>query len=177
MTRKIDLQVIKDIKEGRRGRISEYVAERPSAKYTENGKVWGIPCDIALPCATQNELTAEDARELVKNGCIAVGEGANMPSTHEAIQVFLQNGVLFAPGKAANAGGVATSALEMSQNSARLSWSFDKVDQNLKNIMVNIYTNMSAAAEEYGHKDNFVVGANIAGFLKVADAMLAQGII
>ena len=173
----IDLQGIKDIKEGRRGRISEYVAERPSAKYTENGKVWGIPCDIALPCATQNELTAEDARELVKNGCIAVGEGANMPSTHEAIQVFLQNGVLFAPGKAANAGGVATSALEMSQNSARLSWSFDKVDQNLKNIMVNIYTNMSAAAEEYGHKDNFVVGANIAGFLKVADAMLAQGII
>ena len=173
----IDLQVIKDIKEGRRGRISEYVAERPSAKYTENGKVWGIPCDIALPCATQNELTAEDARELVKNGCIAVGEGANMPSTHEAIQVFLQNGVLFAPGKAANAGGVATSALEMSQNSARLSWSFDKVDQNLKNIMVNIYTNMSAAAEDMGHKDNFVVSANIAGFLKVVDAMLAQGII
>lgn len=173
----IDLALLKEIKEVRRGRISEYAAQRPNAKYYENGKVWGVPCDIALPCATQNELNAEDARELIKNGCIAVGEGANMPSTHDAIQVFLQNGILFAPGKAANAGGVATSALEMSQNSARLSWSFDKVDQNLKNIMVNIYTNMSAAAEEYGHKDNFVVGANIAGFLKVADAMLAQGII
>ena len=173
----IDVATLKQIKEVRRARISEYIKERPNAKFYEGKKVWGVPCDIALPCATQNELGAEDAKELIKNGCIAVGEGANMPSTTEATEVFLQNKILFAPGKAANAGGVATSALEMSQNSARVSWPFEKVDHQLNNIMINIYHNMANAAKEYGHEDNFVVGANIAGFLKVADAMMAQGIV
>lgn len=173
----IDVATLKQIKEVRRARISEYIKERPNAKFYEGKKVWGVPCDIALPCATQNELGAEDAKELIKNGCIAVGEGANMPSTTEATEVFLQNEILFAPGKAANAGGVATSALEMSQNSARVSWPFEKVDHQLNNIMINIYHNMANAAKEYGHEDNFVVGANIAGFLKVADAMMAQGIV
>lgn len=173
----IDVDTLKQIKEVRRARISEYIKERPHAKFYEGKKVWGVPCDIALPCATQNELGAEDAKELIKNGCIAVGEGANMPSTTEATEVFLQNKILFAPGKAANAGGVATSALEMSQNSARVSWPFEKVDHQLNNIMINIYHNMANAAKEYGHEDNFVVGANIAGFLKVADAMMAQGIV
>ena len=157
--------------------MSDYAKERPSAKYHEGGNVWEVPCDIALPCATQNEISEESAKLLVKNGVIAVGEGANMPSQLEAIDCFQANGVLFAPAKAANAGGVATSALEMSQNSARLSWSFDKVDARLNNIMRDIYANMSEAAKEYGHPDNFVMGANIAGFLKVADAMLAQGIV
>ncbi len=173
----IDVETLKQIKEVRRARISEYAKERPNATFYEGIKVWGVPCDIALPCATQNELGAEDAKELIKNGCIAVGEGANMPSTTEATEVFLQNKILFAPGKAANAGGVATSALEMSQNSARVSWPFEKVDHQLNNIMINIYHNMANAAKEYGHEDNFVVGANIAGFLKVADAMMAQGIV
>lgn len=173
----IDVATLKQIKEVRRARISEYAKERPNAKFYEGKKVWGVPCDIALPCATQNELGAEDAKELINNGCIAVGEGANMPSTTEATEVFLQNKILFAPGKAANAGGVATSALEMSQNSARVSWPFEKVDHQLNNIMINIYHNMANAAKEYGHEDNFVVGANIAGFLKVADAMMAQGIV
>ena len=173
----IDVATLKQIKEVRRARISEYIKERPTAKFYEGKKVWGVPCDIALPCATQNELGAQDAKELIKNGCIAVGEGANMPSTTEATEVFLQNKILFAPGKAANAGGVATSALEMSQNSARVSWPFEKVDHQLNNIMINIYHNMANAAKEYGHEDNFVVGANIAGFLKVADAMMAQGIV
>ena len=173
----IDVDTLKQIKEVRRARISEYIKERPHAKFYEGKKVWGVPCDIALPCATQNELGAEDAKELIKNGCIAVGEGANMPSTTEATEVFLQNKILFAPGKAANAGGVATSALEMSQNSARVSWPFEKVDHQLNNIMINIYHNMANAAKEYGHEDNFVVGANIAGFLKVSDAMMAQGIV
>lgn len=173
----IDVATLKQIKEVRRARISEYIKERPNAKFYEGKKVWGVTCDIALPCATQNELGAEDAKELIKNGCIAVGEGANMPSTTEATEVFLQNKILFAPGKAANAGGVATSALEMSQNSARVSWPFEKVDHQLNNIMINIYHNMANAAKEYGHEDNFVVGANIAGFLKVADAMMAQGIV
>ena len=173
----IDVATLKQIKEVRRARISEYIKERPNATFYEGKKVWGVPCDIALPCATQNELGAEDAKELIKNGCIAVGEGANMPSTTEATEVFLQNKILFAPGKAANAGGVATSALEMSQNSARVSWPFEKVDHQLNNIMINIYHNMANAAKEYGHEDNFVVGANIAGFLKVADAMMAQGIV
>lgn len=173
----IDVATLKQIKEVRRARISEYIKERPNAKFYEGKKVWGVPCDIALPCATQNELGAEDAKELIKNGCIAVGEGANMPSTTEATEVFLQSKILFAPGKAANAGGVATSALEMSQNSARVSWPFEKVDHQLNNIMINIYHNMANAAKEYGHEDNFVVGANIAGFLKVADAMMAQGIV
>lgn len=173
----IDVETLKQIKEVRRARISEYAKERPNATFYKGKKVWGVPCDIALPCATQNELGAEDAKELIKNGCIAVGEGANMPSTTEATEVFLQNKILFAPGKAANAGGVATSALEMSQNSARVSWPFEKVDHQLNNIMINIYHNMANAAKEYGHEDNFVVGANIAGFLKVADAMMAQGIV
>lgn len=173
----IDVATLKQIKEVRRARISEYAKERPNATFYEGKKVWGVPCDIALPCATQNELGAQDAKELIKNGCIAVGEGANMPSTAEATEVFLQNKILFAPGKAANAGGVATSALEMSQNSARVSWPFEKVDHQLNNIMINIYHNMATAAKEYGYEDNFVVGANIAGFLKVADAMMAQGIV
>lgn len=173
----IDVATLKQIKEVRRARISEYAKERPNATFYEGKKVWGVPCDIALPCATQNELGAQDAKELIKNGCIAVGEGANMPSTAEATEAFLQNKILFAPGKAANAGGVATSALEMSQNSARVSWPFEKVDHQLNNIMINIYHNMATAAKEYGYEDNFVVGANIAGFLKVADAMMAQGIV
>lgn len=173
----IDVALLKEIKEVRRGRMSDYAKERPSAKYHEKGNVWEVPCDVALPCATQNEISEASAKTLVKNGVIAVGEGANMPSQLEAIDYFQANGVLFAPAKAANAGGVATSALEMSQNSARLSWSFDKVDARLNNIMKDIYANMSDAAKEYGHPDNFVMGANIAGFLKVADAMLAQGIV
>ena len=140
-------------------------------------KVWEVPCDVALPCATQNELDLESAKTLVKNGCFAVAEGANMPTTIEATNYFLANKVLFAPGKAANAGGVATSALEMSQNSARIVWTFEQVDEKLKDIMESIYFHMSAAAKEYNSEDNFVVGANIAGFLKVADAMMAQGIV
>ena len=173
----IDVALLKEIKEVRRGRMSDYAKERPSAKYYAGGNVWEIPCDVALPCATQNEISEASAKMLVQNGVIAVGEGANMPSQLEAIDCFQANGVLFAPAKAANAGGVATSALEMSQNSARLSWSFDRVDTRLNNIMKDIYANMSDAAKEYGHPDNFVMGANIAGFLKVADAMLAQGIV
>ena len=173
----IDLAALKEIKEVKRGRIKEYLQYRPNARYFETGKVWSVPCDIALPCATQNELDENDAAQLVKNGCAAVAEGANMPSTAAAADVFIANKVLFAPGKAANAGGVATSALEMSQNSTRMSWSFEQVDSELKKIMVNIYRNMAAAAKEYGAEDNFVVGANIAGFLKVADAMMAQGVV
>lgn len=173
----IDLDVLKSIKEERRGRVREYADICKGSEYHEGGRVWSIPCDIALPCATQNELNEKDAEMLVKNGCIAVSEGANMPSTPEAMKVFKKAHILFAPAKAANAGGVATSALEMSQNSARLSWSFDKVDGNLQNIMKTIYHNMANAAEEYAEMDDFVSGANIAGFLKVADAMMAQGII
>jgi len=171
----IDLAVVKEIKDVRRGRISEYKNYKPNAVYTEGKGIWNIKCDIALPCATQNELNENDAEALVNNGCIAVCEGANMPSTLEATEVFLRNKILFAPGKAANAGGVATSALEMCQNSMRTSWTFDEVDQKLKGIMVNIYNNVSSAAKEAGHEDNFVVGANIAGFKKIAAAMMAQG--
>ena len=171
----IDLDAVKEIKEVKRGRISEYTSYRPGAVYTEGKGIWNIKCDIALPCATQNELNEDDAKALVKNGCIAVGEGANMPSTLEATDVFLHNNVLFAPGKAANAGGVSTSALEMSQNSMRIAWTFEEVDKKLKDIMVNIYNNVALAAEESGQRDNFVIGANIAGFKKVADAMLQQG--
>ena len=173
----IKLDVVKQIKEVERGRIKEYAARVPSAEYHEGCRgIWTIPCDVALPCATQNELDAEGAKALIANGCFAVGEGANMPSTLEATELFLQNGVLFAPGKAANAGGVATSALEMSQNSARLSWTFDEVDEKLKGIMANIFAKCAEAAKEYGDKPtNYVIGANIAGFLKVADAMMAQG--
>ena len=173
----IKLDVVKQIKEVERGRIKEYAARVPGAEYHEGCRgIWTIPCDVALPCATQNELDAEGAKALIANGCFAVGEGANMPSTLEATELFLQNGILFAPGKAANAGGVATSALEMSQNSARLSWSFDEVDEKLKGIMANIFAKCAEAAKEYGDKPtNYVIGANIAGFLKVADAMMAQG--
>jgi len=173
----IDLDAIKEIKLVKRGRLSEYTSYRPNAEYHEGKGVWTIPCDIALPCATQNELNGDDARALVKNGCYAVGEGANMPSTKEAVDVFLENKIMFAPGKAANAGGVATSALEMSQNSQRYSWSFEEVDSKLKGIMVGIYKQMSEAAEEYGTKGNFVAGANIAGFIKVAQAMMSQGVV
>lgn len=174
----INLDSIKQIKEVEGKRIKAYVDLHPDAEFHEGcGGIWTIPCDIALPSATQNELDGEAAKTLVKNGCIAVGEGANMPSTPEAVEVFLENKVLFGPAKAANAGGVATSALEMGQNSMRYSWTFEKVDEKLKNIMENIYENSSKAAAEYGHPDNLVVGANIAGFLKVADAMFAQGVV
>mgnify|MGYP005954486075 CR=1 FL=1 len=172
----IDLALVKEIKEVRRGRISEYTEKHPDAVYKTGAGVWSVPCDIALPCATQNELTAEDAKLLVKNGCKAVCEGANMPTTIEATQYLMENGVLFVPGKAANAGGVATSALEMSQNSERLSWTFEEVDEKLKSIMAGIYRSISQTAEKYGMAGNYVAGANIAGFEKVADAMLAHGI-
>ena len=173
----IDLAVGKQIKEVERGRIKEYAARVKGAEYHEGcSGIWTVKCDIALPCATQNEINEASAKALVANGVIAVGEGANMPSTPEAIAVFQNAGVLFAPAKAANAGGVATSALEMSQNSQRLSWTFEEVDAKLKNIMVNIFHNAYNAAEKYGMKGNLVAGANIAGFEKVADAMLAQGI-
>jgi glutamate dehydrogenase (NADP+) len=171
----IDLAAVQEIKEVKRGRISDYLAYRPGAAYTAGKGIWAIPCDVALPCATQNELDEADAAALVANGCFAVGEGANMPTTLEATEVFLQNKVLFAPGKAANAGGVATSALEMCQNSMRAAWTFEEVDRKLKDIMVNIYNNIAAAAKEIGSEDNFVVGANIAGFKKVAEAMIQQG--
>ena len=173
----IKLDVVKQIKEVRRGRIKEYVAEVPTAVYTEGKGIWTVPCDIALPCATQNELNLEDAKALKANGCFCVAEGANMPSTREATDFFLENGMLFMPGKAANAGGVATSALEMSQNSQRLSWTFEEVDAKLKDIMVNIYAKVSDAAERYGVAGNYVAGANLAGFEKVAEAMIAQGIV
>ncbi|GFN34050.1 NADP-specific glutamate dehydrogenase [Paenibacillus xylaniclasticus] len=174
----IDLALVKQLKEVERKRISEYVKSRPQAKYTEGcSGIWSIPCDIALPCATQNEINEESAKLLVKNGVKAIGEGANMPSTLAAIDTFLNNGILFGPAKAANAGGVAVSALEMSQNSMRLSWTFEEVDAKLHQIMKNIYNNSVAAAEKYGHPGNLVVGANIAGFVKVADAMIAQGVV
>ena len=177
----IDVELLKEVKEVKRARLDAYAAARPSAVYhdkkTEGSNVWDIKCDIALPCATQNELGIEDAKKLVANGVIAVAEGANMPTTLEATEYFQQNGVLFAPGKAANAGGVATSALEMSQNSERLSWSFEEVDSKLQGIMVNIFRNLDAAAKKYGFEGNYVVGANIAGFEKVATAMLAQGVV
>ena len=172
----IDLDALKEIKEVKRARLTEYKNYRPNAEYHEGKGVWSVKCDVALPCATQNELDIEDAKQLVANGCFAVAEGANMPTTLEATKYLQENGVLFAPGKAANAGGVATSALEMSQNSERLSWSFEEVDEKLKTIMVNICHNMADAAKKYGYEGNYVVGANAAGFEKVADAMLAQGI-
>lgn len=172
----IDLDLMKQIKEIRRERISEYASERDGAFYRVGCKnIWTVPCDIALPCATQNELDIEGAKALVKNGCIAVAEGANMPTTPGAVALLQESGVLFAPAKAANAGGVATSGLEMTQNSMRCSWSFDEVDAKLREIMKNIYKNASSAAKEHGREGDLVAGANIAGFLKVADAMLAQG--
>ena len=172
----IDVELLKEVKEVHRARLTEYAEKRPSAEYHEGRGVWQIKCDIALPCATQNELLLDDAKQLVANGCKAVCEGANMPTTLDATQYLQENGVLFICGKASNAGGVATSALEMSQNSERLSWSFEEVDAKLKNIMVNIYHNIDDAAKRYGMEGNYVAGANIAGFEKVADAMLAQGI-
>ena len=174
----IQLDTIKKIKEIERKRIKEYLSYHKKAKYTEGcAGIWNIKCDIALPCATQNELDEAGAKILAKNGCIAVGEGANMPCTPEAADVFLHNKMLFLPGKAANAGGVAVSGLEMAQNSQRIPWTFDKADAELKNIMVTIYKNTSQAAKEYGQPNNFILGANIAGFLKVAKAMLAQGLV
>lgn len=172
----IDLDALKEIKEVNRGRLTEYKKYRPNSEYHEGRGVWTVKADIALPCATQNELTIEDAKALVANGVTAVAEGANMPSTLEATQYFLDNKILFAPGKAANAGGVATSALEMSQNSERLSWSFEEVDSKLQNIMVNLFHNMDDAAKRYGKEGNYVAGANIAGFEKVVTAMIAQGV-
>ncbi len=173
----IKIDTVKQLKEVERKRISEYVKSHPKAKYFQGcSGIWSVKCDIALPSATQNEIDANSASILVKNGCFAVGEGANMPSTPEAIDIFHKNNVLFAPAKAANAGGVATSGLEMCQNSARYSWTFEEVDAKLKNIMINIYKNASKAAKDYGFGDNLVAGANIAGFLKVAEAMFAQGI-
>ena len=172
----IDVEALQEIKEVKRIRLTEYKKYRPNSEYHEGRGLWSVKCDIALPCATQNELLIDDAKVLVANGCKAVGEGANMPTTLEATDYLLENGVLFAPGKAANAGGVATSALEMSQNSERLSWTFEEVDAKLKQIMVNIFHNMDDAAARYNAKGNYVVGANIAGFEKVATAMLAQGI-
>jgi len=172
----LDLDLLKEIKEVKRARLTEYAKARKSAEYHEGRGVWLIKCDVALPCATQNELLLEDAKQLVANGCLAVAEGANMPTTLEATKYLQENGVLFAPGKAANAGGVATSALEMSQNSERLSWTFEEVDSKLQSIMVNIFHNLDDAAKRYNKEGDYVVGANIAGFEKVVDAMIAQGI-
>ena len=173
----IDVAALKEIKEVKRQRLTEYKTYRPNAEYHDGKGIWSVKCDIALPCATQNELGVDDAKALVANGVIAVAEGANMPTTAEATDYFQANGVLFLPGKAANAGGVATSALEMSQNSERLHWSFEKVDTTLKGIMVELYHNIDNAAKKYGFEGNYVVGANIAGFEKVVDAMSAQGIV
>jgi len=174
----INLATVQRLKEVERKRISEYVKDHPAAEYHEGcSGIWTIPCDIALPCATQNELDGEAAKTLLQNGCFAVGEGANMPSTPEAVEVFLANKTIYAPGKASNAGGVACSALEMSQNSMRYSWTFEEVDAKLKNIMIGIYNSASEAAKEFGMEGNLVAGANIAGFLKVANAMMAQGIV
>ena len=173
----IDVAALKEIKEVKRARLTEYKNYRPNSEYHEGRGVWSVKVDLALPCATQNELHLEDAKQLVANGCVAVCEGANMPTTYEATEYLQENGVIFAPGKAANAGGVATSALEMSQNSERLSWTFEEVDAKLKNIMVNICHNMVDAAKRYDMEGNYVAGANIAGFEKVVDAMTAQGIV
>ena len=173
----IDVELLKEVKEIRRERLTAYAEARDSAEYHEGKGVWTIKCDIALPCATQNELQLEDAKTLVENGVLAVAEGANMPTTIEATEFLQENDVLFAPGKASNAGGVATSALEMSQNSQRLSWTFEEVDSKLQGIMENIFANAAAAAEEYGMDKNYLAGANIAGFQKVVEAMNAQGIV
>lgn len=173
----IDVALLKEVKENRRQRLTEYASQRESAEYHEGRGVWSIKTDVALPCATQNELNVEDAKQLVENGVLAVCEGANMPTTYEATNYLKEHGILFVPGKASNAGGVAVSALEMSQNSERLSWSFAEVDAKLKDIMINIYHSIDDAAKEYGHEGDYVIGANIAGFLKVADAMEAQGIV
>jgi len=173
----VDLELMKEIKEVRRGRVADYVAERGSAKLVTQGSVWDVPVDVALPCATQNELTGSDAKTLLNNGVLAVAEGANMPTTPDAVALFQQAGILFGPGKAANAGGVATSALEMQQNAGRDSWTFEYTEARLTEIMTNIHDDCAATAEEYGQPGNYVMGANIAGFQKVADAMLAFGVV
>ena len=173
----IDVATLIDVKQVKRARLTEYAKARPNAVYHEGKGVWTVKCDVALPCATQNELLIDDAKALVANGCMAVAEGANMPTTLDATKYLQENGVLFCPGKASNAGGVATSGLEMTQNSERLSWSFEEVDAKLKTIMVGIFHNVDNAAKKFGFEGNYVVGANIAGFLKVADAMTAQGVI
>ena len=173
----IDVATLIEVKQVKRARLTEYAKLRPNSLYHEGKGVWSTPCDVALPCATQNELLLDDAKMLVANGCFAVAEGANMPTTLDATKYLQDNGILFCPGKASNAGGVATSALEMTQNSERLSWSFEEVDAKLKDIMVNIFHNLDNAAKEYGMEGNYVAGANIAGFMKVANAMQAQGIV
>lgn len=173
----IDVPLLKQVKEVRRARLTEYAAARPGAEYHPGRGVWSVPCDVALPCATQNELGLDDARSLIENGCIAVVEGANMPTTLEATRELQEHGILFCPGKASNAGGVATSALEMSQNSGRISWPFERVDRMLQDIMVNIFHNLDEAAKEFGMQGNYVAGANIAGFLKVSRAMMEQGVV
>ena len=173
----IKLDVLFDIKQVKRGRISEYAERVPGASFHAGERPWAVKCDVALPCATQNELNGEEAKTLIENGCFCVAEGANMPSDEHAVDIFLEKKILYMPGKAANAGGVAVSALEMSQNSQRLSWSFEEVDEKLKGIMQNIYKNVSGAAKKYGYEGNFVVGANVAGFEKVAEAMLSQGMV
>ena len=174
----IDLSIVKQIKEVERNRIKEYIARKEGAQYFECQKgIWTVKCDIALPCATQNDINLDDAKILVENGTTVIGEGANMPCTNEAVKYFLEKGLLVAPAKAANAGGVATSALEMSQNSMRLFWTFEEVDEKLQIIMKNIFKVSKDAAENYGAPGNYVIGANIAGFLKVADAMVSQGIV
>ena len=172
----IDLDVMKDIKLVKRGRISEYADQVAGAVYHEGKRPWGEVCDLAIPCATQNELDIEDAKTLVENGCRIVVEGSNMPTTLDATEFFLANGVFFSVGKASNAGGVATSAMEMSQNSIRMPWSFEEVDQRLQGIMQNIFRNVIETAERYGAPENLVLGSNIAGFIKIKDAMLAQGV-
>ncbi len=174
----VDLDLLKEIKERRRGRAADYVAQRPGAQLvTNSGRIWDVPVDVALPCATQNELTGDDAKALLRNGVVAVAEGANMPSTPDAVALLQENGVLFGPGKAANAGGVATSALEMQQNASRDSWTFEHTENRLQSIMIGIHDRCAATAEEYGDPGNLVMGANIAGFRRVADAMLAFGVI
>lgn len=175
--RGLHLETIQQLKEVERRRIRDYCDYHKHAKYIHGGNIWDVPCDVAMPSATQNEITGKDARKLVKNGCIAVGEGANMPTTPDGVQVFLAGGVLFGPGKAANAGGVATSALEMQQNAQRDAWGFDETDAKLHQIMRNVYETCSEAADEFGSPGNFVVGANIAGFIKVARAMIAHGLV
>jgi glutamate dehydrogenase (NADP+) len=173
----IDLDLLRQVKEVERGRAADYVARRPQARLVEGGSVWDVPADVALPCATQNELTAADARTLLTNGVRAVAEGANMPTTPDAVQLLQDAGVLFGPGKAANAGGVATSALEMQQNASRDSWTFPHTEERLAEIMVGIHDRCAETAEEFGAPGNYVLGANIAGFRRVADAMLALGVI
>jgi glutamate dehydrogenase (NADP+) len=177
----IELEYIKELKEIKRGRISEYLdyfkKDKLTTEFVEGGSIWNVVCDIALPCATQNELNEDEAKTLVKNGTKYVCEGANMPSTLEATNVFLNSDIIYLPGKAANAGGVATSALEMAQRSSKLHWSFDEVDSKLKDIMINIYHNIDKVAKDYGFEDNYVMGSNIAGFIKLANAMMAQGIV